>query len=105
MSKLDISALRKAVLKNRYFITTHAKERMGQRKVSDQDLKHVISTGDVIEQYIHARPLPKALFMAHIKNEPLYASCAFDGNYAYIVTVHWYDPNLWIDPWTRRETQ
>jgi Domain of unknown function (DUF4258) len=103
MPKLEIPALQRAVSQNRYFITTHAKQRMGQRKVSDQDLKSVIATGDVVEQYPEARPFPKALFMARIKGKPLYVSCAFDGKYAHIVTVHWYDPSVWIDPWTRRK--
>lgn len=103
MPTLDIPALRKAVSRNRYFITTHAKQRMGQRKVTDQDVQLVIAMGDVIEQYPEARPFPKALFMARIKGEPLYVSCAFDGKYAHIVTVHWYDPGVWVDPWTRRK--
>lgn len=36
-------------------------------------------------------PDPKALFMAHVRSEPLYVSCAFDGNCVYIITVHRYD--------------
>ena len=103
MAELNITALRKAVSENRYRITTHAKQRMGQRKVSDRDVTQVIVAGDVIEEHAHALPFPKALFMKHFKGEPLYVSCAFDGRYAYIVTVHWYDPNLWLDPWTRRK--
>ena len=103
MAKLDIAALRKAVSEDCYFITTHAKERMGLRRISDRDVKQVIAAGDVIEEHRNAVPFPKALFMKHIKREPLYVSCAFDGRYAYIVTVHWYDPNLWVDPWTRRK--
>jgi hypothetical protein len=103
MPKLDIAALRRVVAQNRYFITTHAKERMGQRKISDHDLKHVIATGDIVERYANARPWPKALFMSKLAGEPLYVSCAFDGKHAYIITVHWYDPALWIDPWTRRK--
>ena len=102
MPQLDIPALRKAVSHDRYFITTHAKQRMGQRKVSDEDVQHVLATGDVVEQYPTAQPLPKALFMAYVEDEPLYVSCAFDGERAHIITVHWYDPNVWIDPWTRR---
>lgn len=103
MRKVDISALRKAVWENRYFITVHAKQRMGQRKVSDKHVKQVVTVGDVIEEYPKAQPLPKVLFMAYVGGEPLYVSCAFDGKYAHIVTVHWYDPKLWIDPWTRRK--
>ena len=102
MPPLNIAALRKAVSRNQYFISTHAKERMGQRRVSDEDLKQILRTGDLIELYPDAQPLPKALFMAHVGGEPLYVSCAFDGEYAHIITVHWYDPNIWTDPWTRR---
>jgi hypothetical protein len=43
-------------------------------------------------------PHPKALLMAFINGEPLYVSCAFDGRYAYIITVHWDDHHTWIDP-------
>ncbi len=102
MPKLDIPALRKAVLANRYIITTHAKERMFRRKVSDVDIKRVVGYGHVIEKYPRTRPLPKALFMDHVRGRPLYVSCAFDGRYTLIITVHWYDPSAWVNPWTRR---
>lgn len=103
MSKLDIPSLRKAVSENRYFISLHAKSRMGERKVSDADVKRVIETGDVAERHDAARPFAKVLFMKQIRGEPLYVSCAFDGTDAHIITVHWYDPSKWIDPWTRRK--
>ncbi len=103
MSEADIAALRKAVLEDRYMISLHAQERMGLRKITHADLKHVVAVGDVVEQYPDNRPDPKALFMAHVQGEPLYVSCAFDGHRAYIVTVHRYDPAKWVDPWTRRK--
>lgn len=103
MPLLDIPALKQAVAHNRYLISAHAKQRMGQRQVTDQDIKQVIAAGDVIEQFPTAEPFPKALFMVQVHGEPLYVSCAFDGTRAYIITVHWYDPNVWADPWTRRK--
>src|SRR4051794_38867909 len=102
MPPLDVAAVQKAVAQDQYLITTHAKQRMGQRQVSDADIKQVIVAGDAIEQSPTAQPFPKALFMAHVRGEPLYVSCAFDGSRAYIITVHWYDPNVWLDPWTRK---
>lgn len=75
---------------------------MGLRKVSHQDIKYVVTEGDLVEEHAENRPDPKVLIMAHVRGEPLYVSCAFDGRYAYIVTVHWYDPARWLDPWTRR---
>ena len=103
MPKLNIQALQEAVSQNRYFITTHAKERMGSRKVSDEDIRQVILTGEMIEEHPDAYPFPKALFMASFEENPLYVSCAFDGRSAYIITVHWYDPAVWVDPRTRRK--
>lgn len=99
---MDLEALRKAVQESRYLITTHAVQRMGTRKVSHDDIKQVIASGDLIEEYPRNLPDPKVLLMAHVREEPLYVSCAFDGSYAYIVTVHWYDRTRWLDPWTRR---
>jgi hypothetical protein len=103
MSEADIAALRQAVLEDRYLITLHAQGRMGLRKITHADLKYVVTTGDVVEQYPENQPDPKALFMAHVQGEPLYVSCAFDGSRAFIVTVHRYDPMKWVDPWTRRK--
>jgi Domain of unknown function (DUF4258) len=76
---------------------------MGERRVSDLDLKHVVSTGDVIERNHYAQPFPKALFMAEVRGGPLYVACAYDGATAHIITVHWYDSSKWTDPWARRK--
>jgi hypothetical protein len=103
MPHLDIAALRQAVRENRYLISRHAQERMGLRKITHADLRHVVETGDVVEEYPNNQPDPKVLFMAHVQDEPLYVSCAFDGNCVYIITVHRYDAAKWRDPWTRRK--
>jgi len=100
---LDIGALRQAVANNLYVITQHAKQRMGARCVADEDVKSVVAFGDVVEQHLDSDPYPKALFMAKVQGEPLYVSCAFDGRLVHIITVHWYDPSIWSDPWTRRK--
>jgi hypothetical protein len=102
MPQVDIAALRQAVREDRYLISRHAQERMGLRKITHADLKYVVAAGDVIEKHLDNQPDPKVLFMAHVQGEPLYVSCAFDGNCVYIVTVHRYDAAKWHDPWTRR---
>ena len=102
MPHIDLAELRQAVQDNRYFITKHAQERMGLRQVSHDDLKYVVAGGDVIEAHPDNLPDPKILLMAQVQGEPLYVSCAFDGRYAYIITVHWYDTNTWSDAYTRR---
>jgi len=103
MTSIDLAALRAAVQANRYRVTRHADERMGLRKISHADVKHVIAFGQVGEEHPDNQPDPKVLLMAFVKGVPLYVSCAFDGRFAYIITVHWYEPTRWTDPWTRKE--
>jgi hypothetical protein len=76
MPTIDLVALRGAVQEDRYLITTHATQRMGYRKVSHDDIKQVIANGDVIEEHPDNMPDPKILLMTHIREEPLYVSCA-----------------------------
>ncbi len=102
MPSFDLAGLRAAVEANRYRITQHADERMGLRKVTHADLRQVILGGQIVEKYLDNLPDPKVLLMAIVKGEPLYVACAFDGSYAYIITVHHYDPARWIDPMTRK---
>lgn len=95
--------LREAIRQNKYIIKQHAKQRMGERQVSGAEMSDVIINGDMIEETSDAFPFPKYLFMKLVRDgEPLYVSVAFDGELAYIITVHWYDPGKWIDPWTRK---
>ena len=99
---LDFEQIREAVRKARYVIKVHAKQRMGQRKIRDADIRSVILHGEIIEQSPEAKPFPKCLMMGFVRGDPLYVSCAFDGSYVYIITTHWFDPEKWIDPRTRR---
>lgn len=59
----------------------------------------------MIEHSPKAHPLPKCLMMKIIDKEPLYVAVAYnaDINYAYIITVHGYDPEKWDDPRTRKQ--
>jgi hypothetical protein len=44
---------------------------MGLRKITHEDLKYVVTTGDVVEHYPDNEPDPKVLFMGHVGGEPL----------------------------------
>ena len=103
MAKPDIEGIREAIRLGKYIVRRHARRRMEERQVRHDTALEVILEGKVIEEYPSAEPFPKCLVMKHIEGEPLYVSCGFNGETAYIITVHWYDPEKWIDPWTRRE--
>jgi len=75
---------------------------MAQRNIAYDDVCKVILKGIVIEKYPEAYPYPSCLFMDFVEGEPLYVVCSWDGEKAYLITVHWLDPRKWVTPWTRR---
>lgn len=103
---LDLRAIRRAVQRDRYRYTAHARRQQRLRGVSSDELEHVLRFGRILEQRPTAKPYPECLMMAFVRqHEPLYVEVAYNAkaDYIYIITVHWMDPAKWIDPWTRRK--
>ncbi len=68
-------------------------------------IEQVLAHGDVVESTPNASPHPKCLMMDFVApDKPMYVSAAFNqsSHLLYIITVHWFDPKKWVDPWTRR---
>jgi hypothetical protein len=101
----DLKKIRAAVRALRYDLRLHAWQRAHERRITVEMIKEVIQRGEIIEKYPDARPYPKCLLMHFIEpNKPLYVSLAYNKkrDFVFIITVHWFDPSKWIDPWTRR---
>lgn len=99
---MKIDKVREAVRKGHVNIRYHARRRMAERNIYYEDIVKVIMEGEVVEEYPEAHPFPAYLVLGLVKNNPLYVVCSFDGETAYIITVHWLDPEKWIEPWTGR---
>lgn len=103
MQGIETDKIRRAVLEKKVIIRLHAHRRMFERKIFYEEVLDVILHGNLIEHYPKTEPCPAYLFMGFVREEePLYVLCGFDGEMVYIITVHWLDPERWIDPWTRR---
>ncbi len=100
---MDFKKLQSLVKKGKYLITLHAQKRMDQRGITIEELKEIIYHGSIVEEYKDDKPYPSCLIMGRVKGGfPLYAVCALEKK-VHIVTVHWLDPEKWLDPTTRRE--
>ena len=100
---MHIKEIRDKIQTGKYKITLHARKRMGQRKISADDMKIAIAAGKIIEDYPDDKPFPSCLIMGNLVDKgPLYVVCALS-DIAHIITVHWLDPAKWLDPITRRE--
>lgn len=95
--------IRQKFLTGEYRITRHAQRRCDTREISLTEIKHVILNGEIIENYPNDKPYPSCLILGYVKHHlPLYVLCAL-GDIVHIITIHWLDPQKWLDPKTRRE--
>lgn len=100
---IDLEEIKRAVKAKKYYIRAHARNRMTERGIEKEEVEKALMEGEILEEHPQDKPYPKCLIMGFVRErEPLYVSCSFDGEEVYIVTVHWMDPEEWIDPWTRR---
>ena len=83
----------------------HAVERMLERGVSKEDVRHVIESGKVIEDYPNDKPFPSCLVMGYVNQKPMHVVVATDKdtNRAIIVTVYEPDPSQWESGFERRK--
>ena len=65
------------------FFRRHALQRMAERKITVEDVKNILKTGETIASYPEDRPYPSRLVRGWIRTRPLHVVVADnDGNYA-----------------------
>ena len=76
---------------------SHAIRRMFQREIGVADIRHVVATGEVIEDRPDDLPYPSRLVLGSIRGRPLHVVVTDDDNNAttIVVTVYEPDPSLW----------
>ena len=90
---MDLDAMREAVREGRVRWHAHVLERMLARSILTSDVRHVLLTGDAIEDYADDHPFASVLLMAFCADRPLHAVVAYspESGYAYVVTA--YEPD------------
>lgn len=98
-----IEKIRKKIRQGEYRLSKHAQKRCDERKVSLEEVLKIVFEGEIIESYPEDKPYPSYLILGYAEqNKPLYVLCAIN-ELVHIITVHWLDPEKWLDPKTRRE--
>jgi hypothetical protein len=92
--KMDIVAIRDAVVNGRVEWLNHSLQRMMERGMSIAAVKEVLSSGEVIEDYPDDSPYPSALILGWVENEPLHVVVAYDSLSQYCLVVTVYRPDL-----------
>lgn len=83
----------------RLVFRVHAIQRMFQRRISMEDVKHVLATGETIEEYPDDAPYPSRLIAGRRGGRPLHVVIADnkESNEGIVVTA--YEPGT--DEWER----
>ena len=83
----------------------HALQRMFQRRISTDEVKHVLQTGEAIEQYPDDTPYPSCLILGRTQaGRPLHVVAAYNAteDETIIVTVYEPDPQQWDETVRKR---
>lgn len=88
---------------SRLVFRVHAIQRMFQHQISEADVRHVLETGEVIEDYPDDRPYPSRLVLGFRGGRPIHVGVAdnVEDQETIVITVYEPDPAQW-DPTFRR---
>ena len=91
---------------NRLVFRVHAIRRMFQRRINEKDVRHVLATGEVIEEYPNETPYPSRLVLGWCGPQPIHIAVAdnIDAGETIVITV--YEPSLdkWDSNFRRRKS-
>lgn len=71
----------------------HAVKRMARRRISAEDIRHVLDTGTVIEQYPEGKPFPSRLIFGWAGERPLHVVAADDEAAEETIIITAYEPD------------
>lgn len=88
----------------RLVFRVHALQRMVQRHISKAIIRHVLSTGEIIEDYPNDTPYPSRLILGWHDGHPIHVVAAENGadQETIIITVYEPDPRRWSADFRRR---
>ena len=89
----------------RIVFRVHAIQRMFLREISVEDVRQVLDTGEVIEDYPDDTPYPSRLILGWRGNRPLHVVAAYNATdqEMIVITVYEPDPDRWEPGYKRRK--
>jgi hypothetical protein len=78
---------------------------MFERRISEDDVHHVLNTGEIVEDYPNDTPYPSQLLLGWSEDRPLHLVVANDAadNERIVITVYEPDSGHWEPDFKRRK--
>ena len=92
---------------NKLVFRTHAIQRMFQRRISMEDIRRVLETGEVIEEYPDDTPYPSRLILGWNGTKPMHVVIADNNEDKETIIITAYEPNQneWESGFKRRKLE
>jgi len=85
-------------------ITQHSRKRFAERGINVNDVRDVINSGEIIEQYPEDFPFPSCLIFGYSGDRPLHVVASIDEGIMYIISAYIPSEEKWeSDLKTRKE--
>ena len=98
-----LNRIRRAFAEGRYVVRLHARVRMRERGITDEEVFNTIMHGDVIEYYPDAEPYPACLILGFVGERPIHVVCALSPEgVAFLITAYIPSPERWEPGFRRR---
>jgi hypothetical protein len=90
----------------RMVFRVHALRRMFERRISVDDVRRVLETGDTIENYPEDVPYPSRLVLARVGSRPIHVVAADNQMDREVIVITAYEPDRtqWDSEFKRRRT-
>jgi hypothetical protein len=84
----------------------HAVQRMFERAISDEDVRHVLEHGDTIREYPDDTPYPSRLVLGWRGDRPLHVVAAYNPDSDETIVLTAYEPSAaqWSDDFRSKRT-
>jgi hypothetical protein len=94
------------MISKRLVFRIHAIQRMFQRRINEDDVRRVLTTGEIIENYPNDIPYPSELILGWCGSRPIHVVIAnnADARESIVVTVCEPDPDQWEPGFRRRKS-
>ena len=101
---ITISELRCVCTNETIAVTQHANKRFQERGINIDDIKHAISTGEVIRQYEDDKPFPSCLLLGKgLNGVYIHLVASIDSGFLYIITAYYPDETEWESDFKTRK--
>lgn len=89
---------------NQLIFRVHAIQRMFERWIGENDVRYVLETGEVIEDYPNDTPYPSRLVLGWHGSRPIHVVAAENSVEQQTIVITAYEPNLitWEPDFKRR---